>query len=214
MKNGTTGQRMASPQLMPKMNNNLKVLKLFIDHKNRTFTIKRAAETLKMNYRIAHEEITKLEKETLIKITRHGNSKVCEFSYKYHSKIVEVEEIRKQSLLNTSKNKDIWLIFKRIKEVKSPFYCLVLFGSHADKTTRKGSDIDLCLITDSPEVNKEVHSILEITPIDVHLQEFSSKQFLSMLKNKEGNVGNEVVKNNVILYGIEAFYELVNNVKR
>lgn len=193
------------------MNNNLKVLKLFGDNKDKTFTIKKAAEALKINYKIAYEEITELETEELIKITRHGNAKVCVFNYKYHNKIVEIEEIRKQELF---KNKDLKLIYKRIKEVKRPFYCLVLFGSYANKTNKKGSDIDLCLITDNSEINRQVHSVLSITPLPIHLQEFSSEHFLLMLKSKEFNAGNEIVKNNIVLYGIESFYEMVNNVKQ
>ena len=193
------------------MNNNLKILKHFVDNKDRTFTIKKAAEAIKINYKIAYEEITKLEKDNLIKIVRHGNAKVCTFNYRYHSKIVEIEEIRKQELF---KNKDIKLIYNRIKEIKSPFYCLILFGSHANKTNKKGSDIDLCLITDNEKINKEVQSILNITPINVHLQDFISEHFLAMLKSKEFNVGNEIAKNNIILHGIESFYEMVNNVKQ
>jgi len=193
------------------MNNNLKALKLFVDHKDKTFTINKAAEALKINYRIVYEEIIKLEREGLIKITKHGNSNVCGFNYKYHSKIVEIEEIRKQELF---KNKDIKLIYKRIKEVKSPFYCMILFGSYANKTNQKGSDIDLCLIADNEKINSKVQSILSITPINVHLEDFSSEHFLLMLKSKEFNVGNEIVKNNIILYGAEAFYEMVNNVKQ
>lgn len=193
------------------MNNNLKVLKLFVDNKDKSFTIKKVAEALKMNYKIVYEEITKIEQDNLIKITRHGNAKVCIFNYKYHSKIVEIEEIRKQELF---KNKDVKLIYSRIKEIKSPFYCLILFGSYTNKTRQKGSDIDLCLITDNEKINKEVQSILSITSINVHLQDFISEHFLAMLKSKEFNVGNEIVKNNIILHGIESFYEMVNNVKQ
>lgn len=193
------------------MNNNLKVLKLFVDNKEKSFTIKKAAEALKINYKIVYGEITKLEKEELIKIAKHGNAKVCVFNYKYHSKIVEIEEIRKQELF---KNKDIKLIYSRIKEAKSPFYCLVLFGSYANKTNQKGSDIDLCLIADNEKINKEVQSMLSITPMNIHLQDFSSEHFLLMLKSREVTVGNEIVKKNVILHGIENFYEMVNNVKQ
>ena len=78
----------------------------------------------------------------------------------------------------------------------------------------EGSDIDICIITDNEEINKEVQSILSVTPINVHLQNFSSEHFLAMLKSKEFNVGNEIVKNNIILHGIESFYEIVNNVKQ
>src|SRR3989344_6982798 len=108
------------------MNNNLKVLNLFVCNKDAVFTIKKAAEALKINYKIAYEEVMKLEKEALIKIVKHGNSNLCSFNYKYHNKIVEIEEIRKQELF---RNKDLKLIHKRLREVKIHFYFLVLFAS-------------------------------------------------------------------------------------
>jgi len=191
------------------MNNNLTILKFFVEHKDGKFTIKKVSETLKINYKIAYEEILDLEKEGLIKVFKQGNSNICAFNYKYDSKLVEIEEARKEKL-----SKDIKLIHDRIKEVKSPFYSLVLFGSHANKTDNKNSDIDLCLVADNKSVNKQVGDMLSITPLNIHLQEFTSEEFLQMLKSKESNVGNEIVKNNIILSGMEAFYELVNNVKQ
>ncbi len=38
---------------------------------------------------------------------------------------------------------------------------------------------------------------------------FSESQFLDMIKAKDFNVGKEAMKNNVILYGIENYYELI-----
>lgn len=190
------------------INNNLKVLKLFVDNKDKKFTIRKSSKELKINYRIAYEEMAKLEKEGLVSITKIGNSKVCEFGYKFSSKIVEIEEARKGEL-----NTDIRLIWKRINEIKNPFYILAVFGSHANKTASKQSDIDLCLISDNPEIAKRVNAILSITPLNAHLQEFSSGDFISMIKSKSFNVGNEIVKNNVILHGLENFFELVNYVK-
>ena len=59
-----------------------------------------------------------------------------------------------------------------------------------------------------------MNAILSVTPLDIHLQEFTSKDFLTLLKSRENNVGNEIVRNNVVLHGMEAFYELVNRVKQ
>lgn len=193
------------------MNNALKTLKLFVDNKDSKFTIKKVAEALEMNYRIAHEEVTKLEKEGLIKVTKIGNSKVCEFSYVFDSRIAEIEEIRKSELF---KNKDLQVMYLRIKEVESPFYCLALFGSYASKTNKKHSDIDLCLVTDYPEINRKTNSVISLLPMNIHLLEFTSQEFLAMLRNKNFNVGNEIVKNNIILYGIESFYELISHAKQ
>ncbi len=193
------------------MNNNLRVLKLFIDNKDKTFTIKKAAEHLKINYKIVYEEIMKLQEEHLITVIKQGNANVCSFAYRYSSKVVEVEQVRKQKLC---KNKDIQLIYKRISEVKTPFYCLILFGSFANNTNKKGSDIDLCLITDDQKTNRDVKALVNITPLNIHLQEFSSEEFRSMLKSKEFNVGNEIVKNNIVFHGLEQFFAMVDHVKQ
>ncbi len=190
------------------MNNSLKVLKLFADNKSGKFSIKKASERLKMNYRIVHEEIIELEKEGLISITKFGNSRICEFRYQFCGKAIEIEEIKKNELLE---NKDIKLIHKRLREIKRPFYILMVFGSYANKTHTKHSDIDLCLITNDKEISRKTKDILSITPINIHFLEFTSEQFASMLKTNEANVGNEIVKNNIILYGIESFYDVVNN---
>ena len=190
------------------MNNNLKVLKLFVDNKEKSFSIRKAAKALRMNYRIAYEEIMKLKREGLITMDKYGNANICSFSYHYHSKIVEVEGTRKGKL-----SEDIQLISKRMSELKSSFYCLILFGSHANKTNTKTSDIDLCIITDQAKTLQEAQALLRITPLPVHLQDFTSEQFMAMLKSKEPNVGNEIIKNNIILHGMEAFYEMVNRVK-
>lgn len=191
------------------MNNNLKILRFFVENKDEGFSIKNVAERLKMNYRIAYEEITELGSEGLIKIVKQGNSRICSFNYVFDGKVVEIERIRKKGL-----SSDVQLISDRIREIKKPFYSLMLFGSHASNKNTKGSDIDLCLITDDKKINKEVNELLSITPIEVHLQEFTSEQFRQMIRLKESNVGNEIVKNNIILHGMEAFYELVNDAKQ
>lgn len=190
------------------MNNTLKVLRLFADNKSSKFSIKKASERLKINYRIVYEEIIKLEKEGLIGIEKFGNSKICRFKHKFCSKAVEIEDIKKNELME---NKDIKLIHKRLAEIKSPFYMLLVFGSYADKTNTKHSDIDLCLITNNKEISKKAKDILSITPINIHFLDFTSEQFASMLKTKEDNVGHEIVNNSIILHGIEGFYEMVNN---
>jgi len=192
------------------MNNNLKVLKLFADNKDKSFSINKAAQSLHLNYRIAYQEAIKLNAEQLIQMTKHGNINLCSFKYTYHHKVVELEEIRKQEVF---KHKDLKLIYTRIKEIKNPFYCLLLFGSYAHKTNQKGSDIDLCLISDNEKTTTEIHSLLSIIPLPIHLQAFTSEQFLHMIKSKELNVGNEIVENNIILYGLEAFYGMVHHAR-
>jgi len=190
------------------MKNNLNILKFFVEHKDATTTINQIAKALKMNYRIVYEGIMKLEQEKLIKITRIGNANICQFAYIYNNKVVEIEEERKEEVF---KNKDIALIHKRISEIENPFYIFILFGSYANKTQTKNSDIDLCLITDNEKINKIVNNIIQITPLKIQLQEFTTEQFQTMIKTRETNVGSEIKKNNIIFHGLESFYGLIQN---
>jgi len=193
------------------MNNQLKILRFFIEHRENAFTVKKVAEALDINYRIAFEEIKRLEKDQLIRIIKLGNSNQCSFNYQFHEKVVAVENIRKKELF---KNSDIKLIYKRIKEIRNPFYILLVFGSYASGAQSKHSDIDLCLITDSKKVKEKVQQIISITPVDLHFVDFTSEEFISMLSTTEPNVGHEIVRSNIVLSGIESFYELVNYVKQ
>ena len=69
------------------MDSDVKILGLLIGNKQERFTIKKIAETLKINYRIAYERVIVLEKEGLIKITLVGNSKLCEFTNNFNNKV-------------------------------------------------------------------------------------------------------------------------------
>ena len=44
----------------------------------------------------------------------------------------------------------------------------------------------------------------------MEIHEFTSKEFISMIEKTQSNVGHEIVKNNIILYGIENYYSLIS----
>ncbi len=189
------------------MKNRLKILIFLMENRDRKFTINEISEKMGMNYRIAHEEATALGEMHAIKIEKAAGANFCSFSYNLSALSFEAEEERKDSIL---KNKNLKIIYKRLKEIQDPFYILLLFGSYARKNETKNSDIDLCLITDSAFVKERAKSIIEQIPLNIHLMDFTKDEFLSMIRTRNPNVGHEIVKNNIILKGVEEFYELVN----
>ena len=186
------------------MESEIKILKLLLSNKEEKFTIKKIAESININYRIAHEKITKLEKEGLVKVTRAGNSKICEFTNKFNSKVFEAEYQRKHDLL---KNKDFLILHNRLTELKFPFIAL-LFGSHAKETANKHSDIDILAIGGD---EKEIKVTLSLLPDKIHLTKVTYEEFIRMAKSKEFTVVSEAIKNNIILIGIEEYYRLIKN---
>ena len=189
------------------MKNQLKIIKLLIEHKEEQFSILQLAKQLNLNYKIAYGEIKKLDLKNLLIIKKLGNSKQCSFNCVYNELVLAAEKKRQENLL---KNKNIKLIYHRLEEIKNPFYIFLIFGSYVKKTNQKNSDIDLCLISDNQELRENINQIIRTLALDIHLLVFSTNDFLSMLKTTENNVGKEIVKNNIILKGIENFYEMIN----
>ena len=189
------------------MNSAVKIIKLVLSKKEERFTIKKIAESLKINYRIAYEQAQKLEKEGLLKITKTGNSNICEFSGKFNEKIFEAEYSRRKDIF---KNKDLMVLHSRLVELKFPFIAL-LFGSHAKGTANRHSDIDILTVGGS---QKEIQAALDLLPDKIHLTAIGYEDFISMVKSKEFTVVSEAIKNNIILIGIEEYYRVMENANR
>lgn len=191
-----------------KLNSDIRILMFLIGNKEKKFTIKQISENTKINYRIAYEQIMKLEKEELVKVTSVGNSKMCDFTNSFNSHVYEAEYQRRENLF---KNKDFKIIHNQLSELNFPFI-LLLFGSYAKGIQTKHSDIDLLLISKDEE-EKIVKSSLNLLPHNIHLTHVSYEAFIRMVKSKEFSVISEAIKNNIIIIGIEDYYKLLKNAR-
>jgi hypothetical protein len=162
------------------------------------------AKDLKINYRIVYEQVMGLEKDGLVKITRTGNSNMCEFAGKFDSRVFEAEYLRRMALL---KNKDFLVVHNRLAELRFPFIAL-LFGSHAKGSAGKHSDIDILTIGGD---EKEMQTAISLLPDKIHLTAVSYVSFIRMARSREFTVVSEALKSNIILIGIEEFYRLLSN---
>ena len=160
------------------MGTEINILKLLLNNREERFTIKKIAESLKINYRIAYEKVMLLDKGGLIKITRIGNSKISAFTNKFNSKVFEAEFERKMDLF---KNKDFLILHNRLAELTFPFIAL-LFGSQAKGTANKYSDIDILVIGGD---EKEIKATLSLLPDKIHLTHMTYGDFMIMAKSKE-----------------------------
>lgn len=187
-----------------------KIISLLLSHKKKELTIRAIAKETSIDYKTVHVTLNLLIKDKIIKTKKAGQSILCSIdSQAFNSDIFRAETLRRDALL---KNKNFKVLYGQINErVKEPFFILLLFGSYASGKSRKGSDVDLMLITDKESVRKKVKHLLSLLPLKVHLVDFNSEEFLSMLKTTEFNVGKEARDNNIILVGIESYYRLRQN---
>ncbi len=107
--------------------------------------------------------------------------------------------------------KEAFIIQDRLLK-KTALFILLVFGSYAKKTNTKTSDIDVAVIT---EQKKDIAPILEtikrqeLRHIDYHI--FTQDEFISMLHEDQENLGKQIYKNCLIVYGYIPYINLVSN---
>lgn len=184
----------------------IKILILLLENKQEKLTIRDISIKSEINYRIAHEKVNLLEKEGVIKITKAGNSRICELTNKFDKNLFEAEYERREELFKEKKFK---VIYSYLSELNFPFIAL-LFGSYAKKTADKHSDIDILTIGGD---EKKISSQLSLLAYNIHLTSISYEEFIHMAKSKEFTVVSEAIKNNLILLGIEEYYRIISNAR-
>jgi predicted nucleotidyltransferase len=189
---------------------NVDVIKYLIENGAKDVNILGMAKAIKMNYKNAFNIVKRLEKEKLVILKKFGASNKIELNKTVHPIIFEAEYMRRKGLL---RNKNILVMLDNIKkDMGSMLYVLILFGSYVKKTQTEKSDIDIMFIvpdgTDE-KFERKIHQIIKLIPLPIHHMAFSESQFFDMINAKEFNVGKEAMKNNIILFGIENYYEML-----
>lgn len=187
-------------------NSREKILHHLLENKDRMPSIRTIAQECHINYKSAYNAVQALEKERLIKIETSGNGRFCSLTNHFSPLLFKVEYERREQLLQ---KKALRILIRNLENIPDD-HIVLLFGSHVKGTARKTSDIDLLIITSN---EKNIHTELELLPLDIHPTYISREEFLKMGNNKEFSVVTEVLEKNVILSGIEEFYRLMKHVR-
>ena len=186
-----------------------KILKLLISNKKTEFTIRSIAQRIKVDYKSVHIAVKRLIEGKSVNSRKAGQTILCSINPTgFNADMFRAEAIRKNELMAS---KDLYVMSNYFKDISEPFFILLLFGSYAAGKARKGSDIDLMIISDDEHIRKKAKEIVSKMPLKIHLLGFSSAELLSMIKTTEFNVGKEAMNSNIILFGIEDYYRLIQN---
>jgi len=190
------------------MNIKQKILRFLIENKEKTFSMYGLSKALKIDYKLLYINIQKLGLERSIKVENLKSQKRCSFADNFNEDVFIVETQRRNDILN---KKEFKAIYEKLIIINKQFI-LLLFGSNIKETATKHSDIDLLLI--SHDDAKMMQEKLEVLPLKIHLTAITYESFIEMLKTKEQNVVSEALKKNIILFGIEDYYRLIQNAKK
>ena len=183
-----------------------KIIKYLLENKESKSSIREISQKLKTDYKNTFNALNKLLK--IISKEKIGNTTLINLKLIPDKIIYSVEDKRTKEFLE--KNKQIKLLKEDIEFLSYPFFIVLVFGSYVKKTKTKKSDIDVCIISDNKEKTKELISKFNLLPLPLEIHDFSFNEFESMLKTKEKNLSDEIIKNSILLYGIENYYNLIS----
>jgi len=184
-----------------------KLIKALIENKSPQ-SIMALSGSAVLDYKNTYNYVGDLTASGAIVQEAMGNTNLIKLNLSPNQEIFSVEEKRTQEFLE--KNPKLNVIKSYIKEINYPFMIVLIFGSFAKGKNTSSSDIDLCIISDNKEKIKELWRMLNLLSLKIEIQEFTTKEFISMIEKRQINLGHEIVKNNIILYGIENYYNLIS----
>ena len=189
-----------------KLSSKEKLIKYLIEHKEPQSIMSLSGATI-IDYKNTYNIVNELQPKIISK-EKIGNTNLIKLNLVPNQEIYNVENKRTQEFL--SKNQKLILIQKDLEEIGYPFMIVLIFGSYVKNTKTESSDIDICIISDNKEKSKELINKLKLLSLKLEVHEFTTYEFVSMIGKTQNNLGHEIVKNNIIIYGTENYYNLIS----
>jgi hypothetical protein len=179
-------------------------------------TIRQIAGEIGQDYHITHDMTMRLVKQKFITAEKRRHITYCRLNLKgNHALLAYIEVIRASRFL--ARNRDVETVIGSILEkVTSPFFIMILFGSHVKGTASKRSDLDTLLIVPNKEMESDVSaaigSVTRISPIGIHDVILTTEEFTQLLREKKPNVAWEALDNRIVPYGAEPLFKVLEEI--
>ena len=189
----------------------LKIIDLLARNREKKFTIREIALSLKEFYSFVHRIVNTLAKQNILIKEKAGKAYLCSLN-------TQNEKARALLQLSELERKDeLYAFYKELKLILEDFVvslrevihptCIILFGSYAKGSATKESDIDILLITESKSgIDKVIRDIYAKYGKEIHTISMTKVDFQ---KQKENALIKEIIKDHYTLLGAEIFVNLV-----
>jgi predicted nucleotidyltransferase len=196
------------------------IIRLFYDDVFASFTINEIATKTGISYSYVHRQVEELKNKDILIVEQRSNRKYCRPDYKNSVVKVSLVKISNQMAEDfLKKNDKIYFVVEKLlselpKKTDFNLLSVVLFGSLAKGTANNKSDIDLFVLIPSKKkydeaINMECVALSKSFGVEINPLVSEPVNLLTMLKDKERNVAKEILKNKIILFGAEKYWELI-----
>jgi predicted nucleotidyltransferase len=147
-----------------------------------------------------------MREEGLFTINQKGNIKLVSLN-------LEDDIVKHHLIISERREAEAFLkkqpMFKILKDdLPAGDYSLLLFGSRVEGSDRKKSDVDLCLISRTGNRVVRFSKLELIFKLDINCLYLKDKEFSEMIESNDHNVGKEILKKHILIYGEEHFWNL------
>jgi len=187
------------------------VLELFVSRLTASFAIREVSRLVGKDLKIVYTSVKSLMGKGFFAVDSHKHLKL---DYKKNiSELAYIEHSRKEKFLARYPSLKVAL-GDFLGKTKHSFFTLLVFGSYAEGSPKKSSDVDILAIL--PEEDKreaferELYAALSSFTFKPHILVISRESFISMLARRdEVNVANETLNRHIILFGAESWYKML-----
>ncbi len=179
--------------------NTSKILAVFFSNIDKRIYGRSLAKKLNMNQKTVSNLLFLLENQNILKFSLEGKNKYY-FVNKNDSGVKEI--IRLIEIDKKIKFLENHRIFKELfnKLEKKTNGILIVFGSYADYTNKKNSDVDIFVLGKI----SDIEFLEETYGIKINIVKSTKNKF-----NKKEYFIQEILKNHVVLKGVEDFVNLI-----
>ena len=197
----------------------IKIMQVFYSDPTMVYTINEISKLLLKPYGTTYNYIQSLIKENVLKSDIKGKATLCSINFK-SQKAIELLSLlsvsgkeaftKKQALLSITLD-ELGIAVK--EKLNHNIFSLILFGSTVKGTAREKSDIDLFFITPSKAkydeiIETECNALRMRYGRDVNPIIAEPKMYINMLKEEGENVGKQILRDKIIFFGANKFWEL------
>ena len=174
--------------LQPLTKTSIEILSFLSSRIRESFTVRQIAEAIGKDYKITYTMTMRLAQQHYIIAEKKRPVTYCRLSLKGNSTLLAyIEGVRASRFFE--KHKDIEILVNDLtSRISSPFFTLILFGSHVKGTASTRSDLDVLLIIPERSFEKEVEaavgSVQHVSPLGIHETVLTYSEFLGLLKQK------------------------------
>jgi len=188
------------------------ILKFLLRHQNEQHTIRSIARKLGRSYTLVYNNIADLGGKSIIKKNNVPPAQIVSINDSIPLQIlVDIELKIKYEFLK--KYPWIELMLNDIlSTTENPFFIFIVFGSYARGEQTRRSDIDILVIAQTKDQAEKIKNSCDnlYTKVKKNIVVARISDLIEMTsKPREFNVGNEAIKNHIILQGVEQYYQIV-----